>query len=258
MICHICGRRSNLFSEERVLKKYQVKYYQCTFCGFIQTEDPYWLSEAYSKAITVQDIGLVRRNITFSKFTNVVISILLKSYGQFLDYGGGYGLFVRLMRDLGYDFYRYDKYCENIFAVGFDVSDTMIQNFDLVTAYEVFEHLREPLSEINKMLSFSNNLLFSTAVLPSGNPKPENWWYFGLEHGQHISIFTMRSLEEIAIKHNLRFYSNGVNLHLFTPVKISRQLFKFFSRNKIFTLASFLTKRSSFVNEDLKKITGKT
>jgi len=34
--------------------------------------------------------------------------------GIFLDYAAGYGLFVRLMRDAGYNFRWSDLYCQNL------------------------------------------------------------------------------------------------------------------------------------------------
>lgn len=52
MKCKICGSDAPFFSEADILKKHHVKYYKCSSCGFIQTEAPYWLSEAYSDAIT--------------------------------------------------------------------------------------------------------------------------------------------------------------------------------------------------------------
>lgn len=63
MKCKIWGSESSLFDTATVLRKYKVKFFKCSKCGFIQREDPYWLSEAYTSAITSTDIGLVWRNI---------------------------------------------------------------------------------------------------------------------------------------------------------------------------------------------------
>jgi hypothetical protein len=41
-----------------VLRKYDVQYFQCGGCGFLQTETPYWLDEAYSSAIVTADTGI--------------------------------------------------------------------------------------------------------------------------------------------------------------------------------------------------------
>jgi len=50
------------------------------------------------------------RNISSSKITAVILFFLFKKFGKFLDFGGGYGIFTRLMRDIGFDFYWYDPH----------------------------------------------------------------------------------------------------------------------------------------------------
>jgi len=171
-------------------------------------------------AIAGLDIGYVSRNLFFR---NIVASILKKKIfnpnGKFLDYGGGYGLFVRLMRDEGFDFYRQDAYCKNLFAQYFDVEKT--ESYDLITAFEVFEHLENPLSEIEKMLQYSNSILFSTELQPGIEIKSVNdWWYFVPETGQHISFYTKKSLQYLAEKFNLNLYTNNRDFHLFTNEKL--------------------------------------
>ena len=55
-------------------------------------------------------------------------------------------MFVRIMRDKGFNFYRQDIHCQNLFAKHFDISNIKItEKFDLLTAIEVFEHLEDPM-----------------------------------------------------------------------------------------------------------------
>jgi len=143
MKCKICGYNSEIFDRAIILEKYDICYYRCDQCDFIQTEEPYWLEEAYSSSITKSDIGLIGRNISFSDVTRNLIVTCLDPNKSFLDYGGGYGMFVRLMRDKGFDFYRYDPICENLFAQGFDAQTD--KEYSLLTAWEVLEHLVNPL-----------------------------------------------------------------------------------------------------------------
>ncbi len=226
--CKICGAVSHAFARPIILNKYEVQYYQCSNCGFIQTEDPYWLPEAYSSTISSTDTALVFRNIKLSHIANNLIFEYFNPQGIFLDYGGGYGLFVRLMRDSGYHFYWHDKYCTNLFAHGFEIDVIDPENSDLlelITCFEVFEHLVEPIKEIEKMLKLSKNILFGTQLLPENSPKPADWGYYALNEGQHISIFTRNSLEIIARKFGLNFYSNGSSLHLLTIKNFPDSLF---------------------------------
>ncbi|MGL5061722.1 MAG: methyltransferase domain-containing protein, partial [Microcoleus sp.] len=215
-----------------VLKKYQVQYFQCSHCGFVQTESPYWLQEAYSEAIASSDVGMLSRSTMFSNVTNNLIFNLFDRAAKFLDWGGGYGVFVRMMRDLGYDFYWHDKYCKNIFAGGFAAEENSSNSYELVTAFEVFEHFVNPQEEIEQLFRFSRNILFSTKLLPVNNPKPGEWWYYALDEGQHVSIYTAKALAILAQKFNLNFYSNGDSLHLFTAKEIPHQLFRSLSACK--------------------------
>jgi hypothetical protein len=124
----------------------------------MQTEEPHWLSESYASAINEIDLGPVSRALVGSKVVEGVILSMFDKEAKFIDYGAGYGLLVRIMRDRGFDFYWYDKYCNNIFAKHFIANRE--RGFELLTAFEVFEHLVDPLSEIKAMLAYSNNLLF--------------------------------------------------------------------------------------------------
>ncbi|NEP43034.1 MAG: class I SAM-dependent methyltransferase [Okeania sp. SIO2G4] len=120
------------------------------------------------------------------------------------------------MRDLGYDFYWYDQYCNNLFARGFETQEYPENNYDFITSFELFEHFANPLNEIENILNLSSNVLFSTRLLPSNNPQPHEWWYYSLEEGQHICFYTSKSLSILAEKFNLNLYSNDYSLHLLT------------------------------------------
>ncbi|VXD24074.1 hypothetical protein PL8927_790170 [Planktothrix serta PCC 8927] len=223
-LCKICSSLSPYFAEATILNAYSIDYFKCSVCGFVQTEDPYWLDIAYSNPIAISDVGLVARNFKFSQITQQLILSGFHPQGKFLDYGCGYGLFVRLMRDSGLNFYGYDKYCQNIFYQGFEGNEQ--ETYDLVTAFEVFEHFVNPLEEIQSLLKFSKNLLFSTQLLPANHPKPDEWWYYALHEGQHISLYTYQSLVKIAEKFKLNLYSDGSNLHLLTEIKLSESAWK--------------------------------
>ena len=225
MKCKICNTDTELKFSHRVLRKYEVKYYYCRECSFLFTEEPYWLEESYKSPINVIDTGILSRNLYFGKVVSSIIFYLFNKDGRFLDYAGGYGIFTRLMRDYGYDFYWSDKYSDNLMARGFefDVSSPQ-KNFEAITVFEVFEHLIDPLNEIEKMLSHSDSILFSTTLLPITVPEPNDWWYYGFNHGQHISFYSRKSLEIIARKFDLNFYSCG-EIHLFTKKKINQFVF---------------------------------
>ena len=137
----------------------------------MQTEEPYWLAEAYGEALSGLDVGAVSRNLRLAATVQRVIRRCFNPSGYFVDYGGGAGLFVRLMRDAGFDFHWMDKYAANVFARGFEAQPG---RYEVLTAFEVFEHLSQPIPELEQMLACSRNLLFTTVLLPPEIPRRGN------------------------------------------------------------------------------------
>ena len=250
MKCNICSSDTKPLHKGFILNKYEVQYYHCPECGFTQTQEPYWLEEAYSEAISISDTGVMSRNLNLSKFSQVIFSFVSNPNGKFLDFGGGYGIFTRMMRDKGFDFYWYDKFAYNLVARGFEGSIDGSAKYEAITSFENFEHLLNPLEDIEKMLSLSDTVLFSTELMPTELPEPNKWWYYCLEHGQHISIFSRKSLEYIAQKNGFNFISNGSTLHLFSKKKVSAKIF--FITKVILKLGlDRLMKNRSKTNDDM-------
>jgi hypothetical protein len=232
MICKICNSNAKQVFNSKILKKYDVKYFKCDNCGYLFTEEPFWLDEAYSRSINLSDTGLLDRNIYFSKVLSVLIYFCFNKNGLFLDYAGGYGVFTRLMRDIGFDFYWHDPYTQNLFANGFEKDIKPDSKFELITAFEVFEHLVSPKEEIEKMLSYSKTIVFSTELLSKEIPDPNEWWYYGFNHGQHISFYTEKTIMMIANHFNLNYYRLP-SLHILTKKRIN--VFKIFF-NKFYNI----------------------
>lgn len=230
MICKICQSNTTKIFSKKILNKYQVDYFQCSNCDFIQTEEPSWLEESYKETINTCDTGLLARNIHLSKVTTLIIFFYFKIKGKFLDFAGGYGVFTRLMRDISFDFLWHDPFTINLFAKGFEWSLNNSPKIELLTSFESFEHFVEPIKELEKMITISDNILFSTELIPSNNI--EGWTYLGIEHGQHISFYSKKTLTVLAEKYNLNLYTNRKSLHLFTKKKkyISINLIHIFSK----------------------------
>lgn len=226
MKCKICASESKSIFNAKILNKYDINYYHCSNCGFLQTEDPYWLNEAYEESINLSDTGIMKRNLHLSKIASIVIFFFFKHNEKFVDFAGGYGIFTRLMRDIGFDFYWHDLYTTNLLARGFEYKSFENEKIELITSFESFEHFVDPIEEIENMLAISKSILFSTQILPVQTPSPHDWWYYGLEHGQHISFYEIRTLKYIADKYKLNFLTNGRNIHLLTDKDINPFLFK--------------------------------
>ena len=183
-----------------------------------------------------------------ARVTAAVLSIFFNPGGAFVDVGGGYGLFVRLMRDAGYDFRLIDPYCKNLFATGFLADQSA--RYELLPAFEVLEHVPEPMAGFREMTALSENILFSTVLMPEPPPLPDQWWYYGLEHGQHVGFFTERSLRMVASTFGLHYVHDGRELHLLSRKRVSKTLFRLLCRYRVAALFSSLMRRSTLLTSD--------
>lgn len=222
MKCKICSGPSEPLFTAQVLGRHDVAYFRCGQCGFIQTEQPFWLAEAYTEPVSVYDVWAVSRPLNqCAHVANLIDRYFGDSPLPFLDFGGGTGLFARRMRDLGYPFLRSDAYSPNLYARFFDITDHPNSGkFSLITCFEVFEHLPNPLDELTAMFGLGDTIFFSTNLVPAGVKAEKDWDYFAPFHGQHVSFYTVAALQELARATGSRLFTNGADQHLLTRANL--------------------------------------
>lgn len=226
-VCVVCQIPTKELFKLKILNKYLVSYYRCPNCKLVQTEKPFWLREAYSSAIIDSDTGIISRNIILSKISATIYLLFCSKNSKILDYAGGHGILTRMLRDIGIDCYWTDKYAKNIFAREFE--DRAKTKYSMVTAFEVFEHLEDPLEEIKNIIrKYNPRLLLFSTMLHNGNP-PNDWWYFVPEGGQHIILYTKKSLKILGGKLGMKLSTNGRNIHIFSRKQIPDILMIFIS-----------------------------
>ena len=266
MTCRICENDVRRLFEARCLRKHTIQYFYCDNCGFLQTEKPFWLEEAYREPINETDTGILSRNLYLFNVTSTLITFLFDKKGVFLDYAGGHGILTRLMRDSGFNFYWYDPYTNNMFSRGFEFNEN-VGKVDLVTCYEAFEHFVQPIAEIDRLLSISSNLLFTTEFLPSPVPLPAEWWYYGLEHGQHISFYSLKTVSYIAKRYGMNLYTDNKFVHLLTKKKINAYAFKAILKmsslglgylTRLFLTSKTISDMDHLISSQSKRDTGQT
>jgi hypothetical protein len=252
LACKICGAASRLFDEAIVLRKHTARYFRCVECGFLQTEEPHWIDEAYSSAIAGQDVGIMARNLTNGHVASAVLNLLFPQVSEAVDFGAGHGIFVRLMRDRGFNFLWSDRYATNDYARGFEAPAG--KRFDFLTAFEVLEHLPDPISDVSRLMELSDNVFVSTALVPSPPPRINEWWYYMPGSGQHISFYTKESLQSLAARFHRHLLSFN-SYHLFSSKPHSRFLFQLAVRPRAARILNSAFRRPSLIPGDLEKMT---
>lgn len=247
--CRVCGNSSKYIFEEMILTKYNIKYYVCSSCEFLQTEKPYWLEEAYENSISILDTGIFYRNndllkkvlFTITESSDKLFDLYLKLFPdkihwipytkKLLDYGGGNGILVRLLRDVGIDAYWIDKYSKNVFARGFEYKED--KEYPIITCFELFEHFENPYQEFKEIVNRFDPemLIFSTNLYGSTVPS-KDWWYYVFETGQHIGFYSENTLNFLAKKFQLKYYSPETNFHIFSKNDFNySKIIKMFKKN---------------------------
>jgi len=253
--CRVCSVKTNEPISSGMIFGNAVNYFECTVCGYVQTEHPYWLEKAYSSAINNCDTGIMARNQLNVGLVLATLNSLKSLDGMVVDYAGGYGILVRLLRDRGIEALWSDSYCTNLLAVGFEHAN---EKADLVTAFEAFEHFVDPLIEADKLFAIATNLLISTSLIASPAPQPDQWWYYGLDHGQHIGFFRVQTLQFIAKKFNKYLVTDGLSCHLFSEKPINAFQWKMYIRLARRFPALYERNLRSKTWSDFEKMSGKT
>jgi hypothetical protein len=219
--CRLClGRLESQF-DLTVLGRHQVGYWRCCTCGSLQTDEPHWLAEAYSTSLTVSDVGAVRRCLTCRAAIWLILQFLRMRQARLLDFGGGSGLLCRLLRDIGIDAWTFDSYGSSEYARLFyvDAGTVAPDSFDVVTAFEVLEHLPRPDEDLASLFRLSPEVLIATTEIFDTN-YDRSWWYLTPHTGQHVFFYSQQALHSIANRFGYSLLSVR-GWHIFTrrPLK---------------------------------------
>lgn len=226
--CKVCGGESALFGvvdfhkscieaqgKRLALSGRPVYYRRCGQCGFVfTTAFDAWDFAAFGENIYNGDYIVVdpdfaelrpsgNAKLVAGAFPEAKQSITI------LDYGGGAGLFAAKLRSEGFNAATYDPFSE--------FKEMPSDKFDLVTSFEVMEHVPEPKSTVAAMVSLLKKpgaILFSTLVQPAEFESVGlNWWYAAPRNG-HISLYSTQALARLFEAHGMRVASFSSNLHI--------------------------------------------
>jgi hypothetical protein len=174
-----------------------ISYRRCADCGFLFTDAfDDWSEAQFGEHIYNDGYAAVDPDYQLSRPRNNA-GLVDRLWGQYkeqlrvLDYGGGNGVLCETLRAAGYPV-----------AVSYDplvpqYAQRPEGKFNLVTCFETFEHMPDPLAGIASILASVDEpgfVMLSTVVQPMEFDKIGlDWWYIGPRNG-HISIFSHQAL----------------------------------------------------------------
>lgn len=196
----------------------QYAYCLCDNCGFcFCPEIAAWPPELFAKHIYNDDYALVDPDYKMirPRANTQFVAQLFGKHGKrirHLDYGGGNGLLAATLKSMGWKSTSYDPFVNR----GTKLAD--LGKFDLITAFEVFEHAPDPQELMRSILSAlqpGGVILFSTLLSDNNLSRGRalDWWYASPRNG-HISLYSRNSLALLAQQHYLQLSSRDANVHI--------------------------------------------
>jgi len=227
--CKICGSPAPLYGVVDFHKSCEeargvhfslagvpIYYRRCGHCKFLFTDAfDDWTVEQFKANIYNEEYKLVDPDYSdFRPRENA--GVVARLWGaqsrqtSVLDYGGGNDIFCAVLREAGFP--RAVTY-DPIVA---EFSHRPAGKFDLVTSFETFEHLPDPLAAFRSIVDFAADpgLIFFTTVLQPADFDQQrlNWWYVGPRNG-HISLFSRQALTIAWERHGYKLASLADNIH---------------------------------------------
>jgi len=211
--CKICGTSAPLFGVvdfnknctftrrgEWQLSGIPIFYFRCDACDFtFATQFDAWQPEDFARNIYNAGYAAIDPDYLKVRPANKAQSVVnlfaaQRSSLSVLDYGGGNGQLAANLAAAG--FRRAETY--DPFTPEFSRLPT--DRFDLVTCFEVMEHVPDPVAvaqTIAGLVVDDGLVLFSTLVQPANFLEIGLQWPYAAPRNGHISLYSRRSLERL-------------------------------------------------------------
>lgn len=209
--CLICQSK-NLVSLSGYEAAYLVKCDQCSFVFAKQIPTAQELNDHYSKTYTREDflspITVKRYHELLDKFEP------FRKTNKLLDVGCGVGYFLEVARERGWEVYG-TEFTDESMRINSDkgfkmnqgplkASNYDAQSFDVVTSFEVIEHINNPDEEMNQVKTIlrSGGLFYCTT--PNFNSvsrhQLKGQWNV-IVYPEHLSYYTPKSMNYLMKQH---------------------------------------------------------
>ena len=190
-------------SSSLCFKSHSVGYFKCSHCGhvfapWLITQTPQWMSKyiynadypKYDADYLDAESGRVKNQ------QNALVygyHFARKSI-RHLDYGAGDGRLSNKLNTVGFRSEPYDPFSSPCLPSG---------KFNLITAFEVIEHVPDPHRFIEALSGFMDDpCLIRIGTIPNDGEDIDSWWYANPRVG-HLNLFSVRSMMTLAHKHRL-------------------------------------------------------
>ena len=190
--CRICLHETKRISDE----PFGIDYFQCLRCDFIFIEEGAVPSREQEKQEylmhenTRENTGYVHM---LENFIEKCVSPYKESVRTVLDFGCGPGpVLAELLREAGYETDIFDPFF-------FPEKTWQGRQYDLITATEVMEHIRDPMESFKHLkegLREKGKLAIKTLFHPGDAQRFKNWWY--RREVSHISFYSQVTISHIA------------------------------------------------------------
>mgnify|MGYP000893696794 CR=1 FL=1 len=155
--------------------------------------------------------GVTKRRRKVEGFTN-------KKGGKILDIGCATGVFLKEMKDHGWDVYGVEpsSFAADVAInqLGLNVFNGYLAEanfddnfFDIITLWDVFEHLPDPVENlliIKRLLKPDGNLIIATPNTNSWERKIFEQYWAGWDIPRHYHIFSEVSIEQLLKEHGMQ------------------------------------------------------
>jgi len=236
-LCAVCSSNTKFLFSYEVRGEHLASLRECLTCHFTFIVNPYWLADSFTSELNGLDIGSVDRCLVLADFLEVFIRSEKMASSNFLDWGGGYGLLARIMRDRGLDFVSHDLYTRALFVDSFEIAEDT--TFELVTMSEVALHLPDPIPIFRKILESTTTIIFTAVIAP--DEISSDWWYLMPDTGQHVAIYHEDTLQYLAKNLGVQVTTDGRYFHVLHRNRLgikSRLIIKY--RPLVFAFAWFI------------------
>jgi hypothetical protein len=208
-----CERHRNIFLP---LSGRPIYYHRCLQCGFVFTVAfDGWSADDFRRGIYNEGYAAADPDYADGSRARANAALTENAARQLaatriLDYGGGDGTLAAALRAKGLDAVSWDPIIDR------DRPMPATGSFDLVTAFEVFEHTATPIETASHALSMlrANGRLFFSTLLMDGLPRQStDHWYIAPRNG-HISLHTRASLQSLFDRLGWAVRSLNHDLHI--------------------------------------------